>query len=60
MTITATANEDDDSEHGIADIHNTIYYVPCADIGNPEGCEDDPEDTGVNAYLAVTEVDNDE
>ncbi len=59
VTITVTADDDGDSENGTAQIHNTVQYVPCADLGNPAGCEDDPEDTGVNAYLTATEVDND-
>ena len=59
VTITVTAGEDADSENGTLEIHNTVYYVPCADLGNPSGCVDDPEDTGITAYLTVTERDND-
>ena len=60
VPITVTADEDDaDSENGTAAIHNTIYYVPCADLGYPAGCVDDPEDTGVNVCLTATERDND-
>ena len=59
VPITVTADEDDaDSENGTAAIHNTIYYVPCADLGYPAGCVDDPEDTGVNVCLTATERDN--
>ena len=58
MTITVTADEDADSENGTAWIDNTVYYVPCADLGNPSGCVDNPEDTGVTAWVAVTEQDN--
>ena len=58
VPITVTAEEDDDSENGTAAIHNTIYYVPCADLGYPAGCVDDPEDTGVNVCLTATERDN--
>ena len=59
VTITVTAAEDNDSENGTLEIHNTVFYIPCADLGNPAGCEDDPEDTGVTAYLTVTERDDD-
>lgn len=59
MTITVTADEDADSDNGTAEIHNTVYYVPCADLGSPAGCEDDLDDTGITAYLTVTERDND-
>ena len=59
VTITVTADEDTDSENGTAWIDNTVYYVPCADLGNPSGCVDNPEDTGVTAWVAVTEQDND-
>ncbi len=60
VTITLSADEDDgDTENGTALIANTIFYIPCADLGNPAGCVDDPEDTGVTAYLTVTEEDND-
>ncbi len=59
VTITVTALEDDDSENGTLEVHNTVFYIPCADLGNPAGCVDDPEDTGVTAYLTVTERDND-
>ena len=59
IPITVTADEDDDSENGTMEILNTIYYVLCADLGNPDGCEDDPDDGGVTAILTVTERDND-
>ena len=59
VTITVTADEDDDSDNGTALIDNTVFYVPCADLGNPAGCEDDPEDTGVTVWLTATERDND-
>lgn len=59
VAITVDAIEDGDSDNGTADIENTVLYVPCADLGNPAGCEDDPDDTGVNAYLEATEIDND-
>ena len=58
VAITVTAREDGDSENGTAWIANTVYYVPCAYLGNPSGCVDDPEDTGVTAWVAVTEQDN--
>ena len=58
VTITVTASEDDDSENGTAEIRHEVLYVPCAELGNPAGCVDDPEDTGVIAYLTVTERDN--
>ncbi len=56
---TVTAGEDADSENGTLEIRNTVYYVPCADLGNPRGCVDDPEDTGITAYITATERDND-
>ena len=59
VTITVTAREDGDSENGTAEIRHDVFYIPCAELGNPAGCVDDPEDTGVNAYLTVTEEDND-
>lgn len=65
VTITVTADEEsqsvagEDSDNGTAEIHNTVFYVPCADLGNPAGCVDDPEDAGVTAILTVTERDND-
>ena len=59
VAITVTAREDGDSENGTADIANTVYYVPCAYLGNPSGCVDDPEDTGITAWVAATERDND-
>ena len=59
VTITVTADEDADSENGTLEVHTTVYYVSCADLGNPAGCVDDPEDTGVTAYITVTERDND-
>ena len=59
VTITVTADEDADSENGTAEIHNTVHYVPCADLGSPAGCVDDPEDTGITARLTATERDND-
>ena len=59
VAITVTAEEDGDSENGTAEIHNTVLYVPCADLGNPADCEDDLDDTGITAYLTVTERDND-
>ena len=59
VTITVAADEDADSENGTLEIDNTVYYVPCADLGNPAGCEDDPEDTGVTVWLTATERDND-
>ena len=58
VTITVTAHEDDDSENGTAEIRHDVFYIPCAELGNPAGCVDDPEDTGVTAYLTVTERDN--
>ena len=33
VPVTVTADEDDDSENGTTEIHNTIYYVPCGDLG---------------------------
>ena len=59
VAITVTAREDGDSENGTVWIANTVYYVPCAYLGNPSGCVDDPEDTGITAWVAVTERDND-
>ena len=59
VPITVSAGEDSDSENGTLEIHNEIYYVPCADLGNPDGCVDDPDDGGVIAFLTVTERDND-
>ena len=59
VTITVTADEDDDSENGTAEIGNTVFYVPCEWLGNPAGCVDDPEDTGVTVWLTVTERDKD-
>ena len=59
VTITVTAREDDDKENGTAEIRHDVFYIPCAELGNPAGCVDDPEDTGVTAYLTVTEEDND-
>ena len=59
VTITVTADEDADSDNGTAEIHNTVYYVPCAELGNPSGCVDDPDDTGITAYITVTERDSD-
>ena len=59
VTITVTADEDADSENGTAEIHNTVFYVPCADLGSPAICVDDPEDTGVTSHITVTERDND-
>ena len=58
VTITVTAREDGDSENGTAEIRHDVFYIPCAELGNPAGCVDDPEDTGVTAYLTVTERDN--
>ena len=59
VTITVTADEDADSENGTALIDNIVFYVPCAELGNPAGCVDDPEDAGVSVWLTVTEQDND-
>ena len=59
VTITVTALEDGDSENGTAEIRHDVFYIPCAELGNPAGCVDDPDDTGVTAYLTVTEEDND-
>ena len=53
-----TADDDADWENVTAVIDNTVYYVPCADLGNPAGCVDDPEDTGISALLMATERDN--
>ena len=58
VTITVAADDDADSENGTLEIDNTVYYVPCADLGNPAGCVDDPEDTGVTVWLTATERDN--
>ena len=59
VPITVTADENPDSDNGTAEIHNTVTYVPCAELGNPTGCVDDPDDTGVTASITVTEQDND-
>ncbi len=59
VPITVTADEDADSDNGTLEITNTIYYVLCADLGNPDGCVDDPEDGGADAFITVTERDND-
>ena len=59
VPITVTADEDADADNGTLEITNTIYYVLCADLGNPAGCVDDPEDGGTDAFLTVTERDND-
>ena len=59
VAITVTAREDDDSDNGTAEIGNTVFYVPCEWLGNPAGCVDDPEDTGVTAWITVTERDDD-
>ena len=59
VTITVTADEDTDSDNGTLEIHNTVYYVLCAELGDPRGCVDDPDDTGVTAHITVTERDND-
>ena len=48
--------EQDFLESGSVGIY---FYVPCADLGNPAGCIDDPEDTGVTVWLTVTERDSD-
>ena len=56
VAITVTADDDADSENGTAGIHNTVYYELYADLSNPAGCVDDPDDTGVTAYITATEA----
>lgn len=36
-----------------------LWWEGDTDLGNPRGCADDPEGTGVTAYITATERDND-
>ncbi len=36
-----------------------LHWEGDTDLGNPRGCVDDPENTGVTAYITATERDDD-
>ena len=60
IPITVMAAEDDDSENGRMTIQHSIYTVPAACLGNPEGYAYDPVyDDMFGIALEVTERDND-